>query len=361
MAENAKPEEPESLQVEQPDRQMCCARFSSCGALLAAGGLDGLVRLWRVGGADTEEVPLFPLPAISGHQGWVSDLAFHPARPLLFSADTWGRLRCHDWENDPPSRVWERADAHDGWIHQIAVNDSHVATVGRDRALRVWTLEGECLCHHQTAEPLFTLAFHPDAATRQVVFGDLKGGLRVLDFSSNTIVREFDGSRFHTLDRIQDVGGLRQLRILEIDGELSLLAAGSIPTKGATMQGTPTLQIYNFETGEPGGKIEHGQPKDGFIEDLAIHPSGYLMAVTSGVPGSGFFFCIRPGEDKPFHITSKLSNLHAIALHPDSRRIAITATSKGSNGNGRRVDKDGNYVGNHSPLHFFELPDWTDA
>ena len=40
----------------------------------------------------------------------------------------------------------------------------------------------------------------------------------------------------------------------------------------------------------------------------------------------------------------------------DRRTLAVAATNTGSNGNGKRLDKDGNYVGNHSPVHVFALP-----
>ena len=45
-----------------------------------------------------------------------------------------------------------------------------------------------------------------------------------------------------------------------------------------------------------------------------------------------------------------------LALSPDRRTLAVAATNTGSNGNGKRLDKEGNYVGNHSPVHVFALP-----
>ena len=40
----------------------------------------------------------------------------------------------------------------------------------------------------------------------------------------------------------------------------------------------------------------------------------------------------------------------------DNRRFLLTSTNRGSNGNGRRLDKEGNYIGNYSPVHVMELP-----
>jgi hypothetical protein len=36
--------------------------------------------------------------------------------------------------------------------------------------------------------------------------------------------------------------------------------------------------------------------------------------------------------------------------------VAVTATSRGSNGNGRQLDKNGEYPGNTSPVHIFDMP-----
>ena len=36
--------------------------------------------------------------------------------------------------------------------------------------------------------------------------------------------------------------------------------------------------------------------KDGFIHDLAWHPQGYIIAVTSGQPGNGKVAFLRPGD-----------------------------------------------------------------
>src|SRR5262245_41450104 len=71
------------------DRQMCKVRYSPCGEYLVAGGYDASVRRWTVGDAD-----LTAIAPLAGHHGWVQALAFHPDRRRLFSADSWGEIRC---------------------------------------------------------------------------------------------------------------------------------------------------------------------------------------------------------------------------------------------------------------------------
>jgi hypothetical protein len=76
--------------------------------------------------------------------------------------------------------------------------------------------------------------------------------------------------------------------------------------------------------------------------------------VTYGTPGAGQLLYVLPEEGKPF-FTRKMSNLHSLSWHPDGKWLAVVATNPGSNGNGRPLDKEGNYVGNKSPIHVFEV------
>ena len=50
-----------------------------------------------------------------------------------------------------------------------------------------------------------------------------------------------------------------------------------------------------------------------------------------------------------------MPNCHSLAVHPNGRRLAVTATNGGSNGNGRQLDKSGEYPGNWSPVHIWEM------
>jgi hypothetical protein len=103
------------------------------------------------------------------------------------------------------------------------------------------------------------------------------------------------------------------------------------------------------------GTFNHGATKDGFIHDAVLHRDGYLIGVTSGIPGNGMILLARPEEKEPFHVNTKLPNCHAVALHPDMKHFVVTSTNRNSNGNGRRLSKDGEYANNSSPLHLFEI------
>jgi len=100
-----------------------------------------------------------------------------------------------------------------------------------------------------------------------------------------------------------------------------------------------------------------GESGDGFVFDLARHPDGFFMTVTSGQPGRGPFAFHRLGEEKPFWIFKKMSNGHSLTLHPEGRHVVVSTTNRRSQGNGVVRDKDGKYLGNFSPIHVFELPE----
>ena len=282
---------------------------------------------------------------------------FIPRNRGCSPADSWGQLRAQTFAEDSPQTIWQLDTAHDGWLRQIAVSGdgAQVATCGRDQAVRVWTPEGKPVAEHRHSEDVFALAFAPDG--RHLVFGDQHGRLHAWDFAARKITRTFDATVFFKTDRIQDIPGLRVLTLFD-DGKL-LLAAGATPEKGATIQSTPTLLAFDFATGELRHKFTHGALKDGFIEDLAVHPAGYVMAVTSGDPGNGKLLMLRPEEKEAFDSATQLPNCHALALHPDARRFVIASTNRDSNGNGRRTDKEGAYSSNTSPMNLFELPAQT--
>jgi WD40 repeat protein len=350
--------EPKQLQILESERQLLCTRFSPDGTHLIAGGMDAQVHRWHRAEVapekegDEKKIEWQPLPNLAGHHAWVGAMGFHPKAKHIFTGDSWGQLRCTDYEGQKLKVHWSQKTAHDGWLRQIAVSKKHLATVGRDGAVRLWSHAGKRIAEWKGAEEIFAVTFQPDG--QRVVFGDAKGVVRVWNFTTKIIEREFTLNEFYKLARIQDVCGLTRLVFLE-DGK-TLLAVGCAPTDGGTMQGIPTLDWLDYATGKSTQRYQFGVENDAFITDVAWHPKGYLLCATSGVTGRGTTFFIRPGEKEPFYSSTKIANIHALALHPDHQHFTLTSTSRGSNGNGRRLDKEGNYSGNTSPVHVFELP-----
>jgi hypothetical protein len=170
--------------------------------------------------------------------------------------------------------------------------------------------------------------------------------------TDGTLIRSFDASLLFTISRLQDVGGVHSL---VSDGEGKLLAAGGVvPKNGGTVTGIPTVLLFDIATGEQRGKLELGTVNDCYVSDLHFHAEGFLSATTYGTPGAGQLLYVKLDESAPF-FTKKLPNAHSLSWHPDGRRLAVVTTSAGSNGNGRPLDKDGNYRRNQSPIQIFRV------
>ena len=330
--------------------QVLAARFTPCGKFLIAGGYDGRVRRWDV----TGDVPA-ELPAVDGHQAWVQGLAFHPRDSLAFTADSWGQLRSWHYNDLHPSPVWLLQSAHDGWIRDLAVSPDGelVASCGMDQNIRVWSSgdgsqQQELRGHEQD---VYCIRFHPDG--KCLLSGDDRGLIKQWDLSSGKCTREFDARVLYSLSRLQDVGGVK---CIAFDRSGTTFACGgTIPKNGGTVVGTPTILIFDFATGELRKTLKHGTENDCYVHDLVLHDAGFVMAVTCGTPGQGKLLCQRSDDAEPFFVTTKMANTQSLSMHPDGRRFAVVATNPGSNGNGRQL-KNGEYHGNHSPIHLWTFP-----
>jgi WD40 repeat protein len=341
---------PKEVKALKPDRQLCIIRFSPCGKFLAAGSFEGTVRRWD---ATSDQWP--ELSPLTGHGGWVQAIAFHPDGRRLVSADSWGQLRCWLYAEEKPEPLWAVNQAHNGWIRGLAVSPDGklLATCGRDQKVCLWSAEDGRkhaeLTGHQ--EDVYSLAFHPDG--KSLISGDLKGLVKHWDLETGKRLREFGARSLYRSDRLQDVGGVR---CLAFDREGAVLAcAGAKPKNGANVQGTPTILLFDWQSGQPKHTLHVGNDGDGYVFDLLMHPDGFVIAVTSGNPGTGKLFFQRPGDAQPFFLATKMANCHSLSLHPNGRRLVVAATNGGSNGNGRLL-KNMEYPGNWSPLHVWDLP-----
>jgi WD40 repeat protein len=341
--------EPKEAQLITAEPQVRAARFSPCGKLLAGGGFDGRVRRWNF---EAEGAP--ELPALTGHHAWVEVVAFRAEGELLFSADSWGQLACWSgYTAEQPAVKWKHDQAHDGWIRDLAVSPDGklLASCGSDRICRVWSIEDGTKQHELAGygRDLLRVRWAPDGT---LVTGDDRGIAKHWKLDGS-LIREFNASVLYTLSRLQDCGGVHSLAI---DKEGKWLAAGgSTPKNGGTVIGPPTLLIFDLASGEEKHKLTLGTDHDFVVADIQFHDEGFLSLVTYGTPGAGQLLYVVPDEKTPFFTYKKLGNCQSLSWHPDGKRFAVAGTNTGSNGNGRSLDKDGNYPGNKTPIQVFAI------
>ena len=330
--------------------QVRAARYSPCGNVLAAGGFDARVRRWNVAAEQAAE-----LPALEGHHGWVDGLAFRADGELLLTGDSWGQLASWSgYSAEQPALKWRHEQGHDGWLRDLAVSPDGrlVASCGSDRVCRVWSLDDGMRLYELAdyGRDLFHVRWTPDGA---LLTGDDRGIVKLWQVDG-TLIRQFDASVLYALSRLQDVGGIESLAI---DSAGKLLAVGGVtPKNGGTVVGVPTLLLFDLTTGEQKFKWSLGNDNDCFVADVHVHDEGFLSLVTYGTPGQGQLHYVMPGDAKPF-FSRKLTNPQSLSWHPAGRRLAVVTTNAGSNGNGRPLDKSGNYKTNQSPIQILRLPD----
>lgn len=325
-------------------------RFSPCGKYLIGAGFDAKVWRWDI--ANDEPKQLTPL---AGHNGWVQDVACDTQGQFVFSADTWGQLRCTPLGEENAQAKWSVAQAHDGWIQSLSISadGTLIATGGNDRKVRIWSISDGSKRHefNDHTGPVLRVLFHPDG--KSVVSGDRKGVLHQFDVATGKSVRTFDASVLFKLDRLQDTGGVRSLAF-NADGSL-LAVGGTKPANGGNVQGIPTVLVFDWTGCELRHTLELGQSGDVYVTDVRFHPAGFLMCTISGNPGVGKLIFRRPEDAAPFFTGSKWPNLHSLSAHPNGTRFAIAGTNAGSNGNGR-LKKNGEYPANWSPVWLLDLP-----
>lgn len=366
------------------DPQVTAARFSPDGAFLAAGGFDGRVYLWKrrvpeqhaektASEASTQTAKAAApsrtaadrvatdvaaqweaLPAIERHHGWVQALAFLGDQNVLICGDSWGGLSATRLEGSQPQLLWHRASAHDGWLRDLAVTPDArlVVTCGRDRTVRVFeALSGKLVRKWQAGdEDLLRVAVSPDGG--RIATGDLRGRICEWNLADGTLRRRHDASALWTLHRLQDVGGVRVLKYTS-DGK-QLIAGGTRPKNGGNVQGAPLLLVFGPDD-STARQITLGATSDVYVTDLQFHPQGLWIVTTSGNPGTGKLHFLESGADKPVFTEASLSNCHAVSLSPREGFLAVTATNPNSNGNGRKLDENGNYVGNKTLIRLLQL------
>lgn len=334
------------------ERQQRAVRFTPCGKFLVAAGFDGLVRRWDASSDEFAE-----LPALPGHGGWVSGLAFHAEGSRLYTADSWGRLRAWNYADVAPQPLWDVADAHGGWIHSLAasLDGKLLVSCGMDRTVRIWDAASGKKLHDLSGHAFDTLcvAFHPDG--KSLVSGDLAGVVKQWDVATGAHLRDFDAKALYLSSRLQDVGGVRAIAF-DAEGK-TLACGGARPTVGGNVQGTPLLILFDWASGAATNTVELGKDADVYVCDFHFDPRGFIVAVTSGNPGVGKLLMHQMGDKEPF-FSIGLPNPHSVSRHPSGLRLAVTATNPNSNGNGRVKSPDGKeeYPGNWSPIHIFDLP-----
>jgi hypothetical protein len=134
----------------------------------------------------------------------ITGLAFRPDSNVLASASEDKSVRIWDMQDGKQVKQW---DAHGGGVTALAWSaDGCLATVGRDRRLKLWKADFSLL-RDEALDQVVPTAVAWDAARKRVIVGDMSGRVRFFDPEAGKWVAEMSNQPPSIAQRLQQLGG----------------------------------------------------------------------------------------------------------------------------------------------------------
>lgn len=349
--------------VVENERQLLSVQFSPDGQFVFAGGYDGRLYRWNLAEAEAkkddkaETVAEAVLTGFDAHKGWVEGMVLHPDGKRLLTADSWGQVHCWTISDAEMKPDWTIEQTNSSWLHGLAVSPDgkFLATCGNEHIVRVFsTTDGKLVGELEGHEHhVHSVAFHNDGDS--LVSGDLRGIVKHWKISDGSLTRELDAGKLYKPYYQYHQGGVRCMTF--DDNFKTLYCAGFEGTNANQAHGVPTVVSFNWETGKQQIVMT---PKDSYagpILQVAYHSAGYLIGAGSSEAGGMLWFW-KPGEEKESHKLKNATSFRGFAINADGTRlVAATFGNRGGQrgGNGRRLNKDGEYSGFAGSMRLYSL------
>jgi WD40 repeat protein len=308
-----------------------CLAYSLDGKKLAAGCLDGSLRVWEPATGQKQ----FPSegdaghglsPAIfEGHEREVTAVAFSADGRWLATASL-----------DQTLRLWDPVSHHEVrrflgheqavWCVAIAADGQTVVSGGQDRTVRLWdTVTGRMLkcCHGHRAD-VVCVAISPDGKT--LLSGGTDNTLRIWEASTGKEIEQLSTSASRPA-AIAFSPCSRWIAYRGADDAFHLYDRSV--HKDRSLPGAAYLAFSTFAFAPDGHTLAFGRPK------TFSHPMG--QPVPTAVPGSVAVWelasdserrelALSTGANEPLTYSPDLTTL--VTYSPDGRALAVADTQK---------------------------------
>eukprot|EP01006_Ploeotia_vitrea_P025298 TRINITY_DN58176_c0_g1_i1.p1 TRINITY_DN58176_c0_g1~~TRINITY_DN58176_c0_g1_i1.p1 ORF type:complete len:710 (-),score=58.36 TRINITY_DN58176_c0_g1_i1:45-2174(-) len=168
-----------------------CARWGKqSGQLIALGGQDRKVNIWRLGCPSGQ-----PITQLHGHTSSISAVVFDPEEQTAASGSAGGSIKAYDINTERATRSFHYA--HKCEVTSLDWAPPHTANLfisgGGDAACKLWDERGKNHVHafKGHSAPINCVKFTPDC--RRVVTGCTDGTVKLWDLTTNKQV----GDNFH--------------------------------------------------------------------------------------------------------------------------------------------------------------------
>jgi WD40 repeat protein/transcriptional regulator with XRE-family HTH domain len=263
--------------------------FSPDGKFLAAGGINGEVRFWRL--QDGQQVL-----TLAGHTDWVGSIAFSPDGKLFVSGSHDRTIKFWDIES---GRCLRTIVAHDDMIWSIAISPDgkRLASAGKDHLVKIWEVSsGQCLgVLEGHTNWVNSVAFSPDG--KLLASGSNDQSIKLWAVATNVCLRTIqteldmfwsvafspDGSLVAGCGNRPAIGLWRvdngkPLKELETEAQGSAVYSIAFSPDGKNLlSGSKdgTLCLYDLSREAP---FKTWQGHNSLIRSVAFSPNGQLVA-----------------------------------------------------------------------------------